>query len=75
VGWFLPWFVPVGISVSSRLVPTNISNSRLVATKNYKEKFCGFLLKGFHVNIVFHVLQLIYLIRDCFIMVDECLKT
>jgi hypothetical protein len=40
-------FVLVGIGVSSRLVPTNICNSRLVPTKNYKEKFCGFLLKGF----------------------------
>jgi hypothetical protein len=37
----------VGIGVSSRLVPTNIYNSRLVHTKNYKYKFCGFLLKGF----------------------------
>jgi hypothetical protein len=37
----------VGIGVSSRLVPTNICNSRLVPTKNYKEKFCGFLPKGF----------------------------
>jgi hypothetical protein len=43
----LPRFVPVGIGVSSRLGPTNICNSRLVPTKNYKEKFCGFLLKGF----------------------------
>jgi hypothetical protein len=37
----------VGIGVSSRLAPTNICNGRLVPTKNYKEKFCGFLLKGF----------------------------
>jgi hypothetical protein len=28
----------------------------------------------FHVNLVFHVLQLIDLICDCFLMVDECLK-
>jgi hypothetical protein len=55
-------------------VPTNICNSRLVPTKNYKENFCGFLRKGFHVNLVFHVLQLIDLICDCFLMVDECLK-
>jgi hypothetical protein len=47
VGWCLPGFVPVGIGVSSRLVPTNICNSRLVPTNNYKEKFCGFLPKGF----------------------------
>jgi hypothetical protein len=73
VGWFLLGFVPVGIGVSNRLVPTNICKSRLVPTKNYKDKFCGFLPKGFHVNLVFHVLQLIDLICDCFLMVDECL--
>jgi hypothetical protein len=32
----------VGIGVSSRLVPTNICNSRLVPTNNYKEKFLWF---------------------------------
>jgi hypothetical protein len=47
VGWCLPIFVPVGIGVSNRLVPTNICNSSLVPTKNYKEKFLGFLPKGF----------------------------
>jgi hypothetical protein len=38
---------PASIGVSSRLVPTNICNSRLVDTNNYKENFCSFLLKGF----------------------------
>jgi hypothetical protein len=46
-GWSLPVFVPVGIGVSSWLVPTNICNSRLVPTKNFKENFRGFLSKGF----------------------------
>jgi hypothetical protein len=43
----LPGFVLVGIGVSIRLVLTNICNSRMVPTKNYKEKLCGFLPKGF----------------------------
>jgi len=47
VGWFLLGFVPVRIGVSSRLVPTNICDNKLVSTKNYKERFCGFLSKGF----------------------------
>jgi hypothetical protein len=54
----------VEIGVSSRLVPT----------KNYKEKFLVFSRKSFHINLMFHVLQLIDLICDCFPMVDECLK-
>jgi hypothetical protein len=37
----------VGIGVSGRLAPTNISNNRFIPTNNYKEKFCGFLPKGF----------------------------
>jgi hypothetical protein len=37
VAWFLPGFLMVGIGVSNRLVPTN----------NYKDYFCGFLLKRF----------------------------
>jgi hypothetical protein len=37
----------VGIGASDSLVPTNICNNRLVPTKNYKEKFCGFVPKGF----------------------------
>jgi hypothetical protein len=37
----------MGICVSNRLVPINICNSRLVPTKNYKEKFHVFLPKGF----------------------------
>jgi hypothetical protein len=38
VGWFLLDFVLVGIGISSWLVPTNIYNSSLVLTMNYKEK-------------------------------------
>jgi hypothetical protein len=33
-----------------------------------------FSKNGFHVNLVFHVLQLIDLKCDCFLMVDEFLK-
>jgi hypothetical protein len=47
VGWFLPGFVAVGIDVFNRSVPTHICNSRLVPTQNYKDKFYGFLPKGF----------------------------
>jgi hypothetical protein len=43
--WCLPRFVPVEIGVSNKLVPTNICNSGLVHTKNYKKKLCGFLPK------------------------------
>jgi hypothetical protein len=57
----------VRICVSSSLVPTNICNSRLVPKNNYKEMFVVFSRKGFHVNIVFHVVQLIYLICDFFL--------
>lgn len=46
VGWCLPWFLPVWIGVSSRLMPTNIYASRLVPTKNYRNKFCSYLPKG-----------------------------
>jgi hypothetical protein len=47
VGWGLPGFVALGIGVSSGLVPKNICNSRLVPKNNYKDNFCGFILKGF----------------------------
>jgi len=47
VGWCLPWFISVGVDVSSRLMLTNICNNRLVPTNNYKENFCGFLPKEF----------------------------
>jgi hypothetical protein len=47
VCWCLLGFVSVDIGVCIRLVPTNIYNSRLVPTKNYKEKFIDFLPKEF----------------------------
>ena len=64
----------MGIGFSSMLVPINICNSRLVPTRIINKIFVVFSRKGFHVNRVFHVLQLIYLICDFFHMVDECLK-
>jgi hypothetical protein len=36
-----------------------------------KKSYVFLSLKGFHVNLAFHDM---YLICDCFLMVDECLK-
>jgi hypothetical protein len=63
----------------SRLVPNRIFTSvdwclqYDGAYKYYKEFFFVFSQKGFHINLVFHVLKLIDIICEYFLMVDECL--
>jgi hypothetical protein len=58
VGWCLQIFVIVGWFLQ-------------IIVKIF---FLVFSQNGFHVNLMFRVLELIYIICDCFIMVDECLK-
>jgi len=65
VGWFLLGFVLVGIEFSSRLVLVKVGWSLQIIIKRISVFF------SFNINILFHVLQLIYLISDCFLMIDS----